>query len=123
MLVTALLLAALCPHSTHTASAQSNSAVPAATNRFGFKLFSELSRSDPSTNILISPASIALALSVAYNGAGGETRDEMGRCLELHGLTLDEVNSGYAALLKGIQAPGSSVDLQIATSRSFGRCS
>ncbi len=46
----------------------------AANTGFGFKLFQELNRQDPEQNIFISPASIAMVLSMTYNGADGGTK-------------------------------------------------
>jgi serpin B len=90
--------------------------VAQADNRVGFKLFAELVRNSPGTNILISPASIAFALGVAYNGAGGETAAEMACALELQGMDIESVNGGHASVLKSLQAPTSGVELRVANS-------
>src|SRR5262245_45501829 len=90
--------------------------VAQADNRFGFELFAELARRNPGTNILISPASIAFALGIAYTGAGGETAAEMARVLELQGLDIETVNDGHATVLKSLQAPASGVELRVANS-------
>src|SRR5215475_12708106 len=47
----------------------------AANNRFGFELFNQLQLKDRGKNVFYSPLSVALALSMAYNGAGGETKE------------------------------------------------
>src|SRR2546425_8126383 len=55
----------------------------AADNQFAFKLFREIARqAGPDSNLFISPLSAAMALGMAYNGAGGATRDEMQRSEE-----------------------------------------
>jgi serpin B len=71
----------------------------AANTRFAFKLFNEIARQEGATNIFISPLSIALALAMTYNGAGGATARAMAETLELDGFSLDEVNRAYAELL------------------------
>lgn len=80
--------------------------VTAANKKFGFKLFSEILKQHSSTNsqnILISPTSVAIALAMAYNGAGGETQQVMAKTLELQGISLQEVNSANAALTTTLQ--------------------
>src|SRR2546427_11599597 len=78
----------------------------AADNQFAFKLFREIARqAGPDSNLFISPLSAAMALGMAYNGAGGATRDEMQRALQLDGMTLDDVTQSYRsliALLRGL---------------------
>jgi serine protease inhibitor len=71
----------------------------AANTRFAFKLFAELVKREPDQNVFISPASVALALGMVYNGAAGETRRGMAEALGLAGLSLDEVNRAAAELL------------------------
>jgi serine protease inhibitor len=39
-----------------------------ANTKFGFNLFKTLSKQQPNKNIFISPTSVALALSMTYNG-------------------------------------------------------
>ena len=70
----------------------------AASNRFGFDLLQKLAGSAPTENLLISPASIAAALAMTYNGAGGDTARAMADVLGVQDLTLAEVNQAHAAL-------------------------
>ncbi len=49
----------------------------AAVNAFGLDLYRALATGDPSTNLVMSPASIALALAMARPGARGQTASEM----------------------------------------------
>ncbi|HEY9614807.1 serpin family protein, partial [Allocoleopsis sp.] len=44
-----------------------------ANTKFGFKLFQEVLKQDSNKNVFVSPTSIAIALSMTYNGASGET--------------------------------------------------
>jgi serine protease inhibitor len=62
----------------------------AANNRFGFKLFNQLQLKDQGKNVFLSPLSVALALSMTYTGASGETQEAMRRTLKTEGLSLDE---------------------------------
>ncbi|MEH1870411.1 serpin family protein [Nostoc sp.] len=72
-----------------------------SSNKFGFKLFSEVLKKDNGqNNVFISPSSVAIALAMTYNGASGTTQLAIAKTLELQGLTLPEINSSYKAALK-----------------------
>ncbi|MCC5657787.1 serpin family protein [Nostoc sp. XA010] len=72
-----------------------------SSNKFGFKLFSEVLKKDrDQKNVFISPSSVAIALAMTYNGASGTTQLAIAKTLELQGLNLAEINSSYAAALK-----------------------
>jgi serpin B len=88
----------------------------AANNRFGFELFNQLQLKDKGKNIFYSPLSVALALSMAYNGAAGETREAMRRTLKTEGLSIDEVNEASAALINSLGSSDPKVELAIANS-------
>ncbi len=70
-----------------------------AGNKFGLKLFREIVANEPDTNIFISPLSVSMALGMTYNGANGDTREAIQQTLELHGLTIEEVNGSYKNLI------------------------
>ncbi len=66
---------------------------------FSFKLFQEIAAHTPAdSNIFIAPLSVSYALGMTYNGAAGETREEIAATLELAGLTLEEINQSYQSL-------------------------
>jgi serpin B len=90
--------------------------VVVANTRFGFKLFAEVAKQDAGKNVFISPSSIAFALAVTYNGASGETRRAMTETLELHGMSLDEVNRANAKLREMLTSLDPQVKLAIANS-------
>ena len=90
--------------------------VISANTLFGFNLFSELVREDAGKNVFISPLSISIALGMTYNGAAGETQEAMAKALELKGMKLEEVNSGYAGLMKDLKSSDPKVELLIANS-------
>ena len=69
-----------------------------ANNKFGFKLFSEIQKSQSNKNVFVSPISIAIALSMTYNGAGGETQEAMAKTLNFQGMSLEEINQANKEL-------------------------
>ncbi|MHC5820862.1 MAG: serpin family protein [Nostoc sp.] len=89
-----------------------------SSNKFGFKLFSEVLKNDRGeNNVFISPLSVAIALAMTYNGASGTTQLAMAKTLELQGVNLPEINSSYAAALKQLlDNPDGEVQLNIANS-------
>jgi serine protease inhibitor len=76
--------------------------VIAANNRFGFKIFTELAEQRPNQNLSLSPLGLATALTLAYNGAGGETQAAMAETLDYQNLRLEEVNQFNAKLLESL---------------------
>lgn len=91
-------------------------ALTIANTEFGFKLFSEVVKQNPRQNIFISPASVALALAMVYNGARGETQQAIMDALEIRGMSLDEVNRANAALRTALTNSDPKVQLVIANS-------
>jgi serine protease inhibitor len=87
-----------------------------AQNRFGMELLALLARQRPGANVLISPTSIALALSLLYNGAGGQTQEEMAATLQVAGMSLDEVNEAAARFTAALQETAEAVELAVANS-------
>jgi serpin B len=87
-----------------------------ANTTFGFKLFSELLKQEGNQNVFVSPSSIAIALSMAYNGASGETQQQMAKTLELQGMSLTELNQANATLKALLETPDAGVQLAIANS-------
>jgi len=88
----------------------------AANQAFGFKLFRQLIGQDSARNLLISPTSISMALSMLYNGAAGHTQQAMAKTLELRDLSLSELNQANAALLTTLEQADPAVKLSIANS-------
>jgi serpin B len=93
-----------------------DSRLVAADTKFGFNLYSQLTKRGADKNIFVSPASIALALAMTYNGASGETQKAMTRALELQGLTLAEINAANAQLKTALENADPKVKLEIANS-------
>jgi serine protease inhibitor len=90
--------------------------VAAADNSFGFRLLNTVQKTIPSGNVVLSPVSAALNLSMVLNGAGGETRQEMLSTLSLSGLELSAINEANAQLIKVIRTPARSITLSVADS-------
>ena len=55
-----------------------------ADNTFGLKIFQKIREESDKENIMISPLSISVALAMAYNGADGDTKNEMRETMELN---------------------------------------
>lgn len=91
-------------------------ALVAANARFAFRLFAELAGQDPNANVFISPASIVLALAMAYNGASGATGQAMARALAFGDLRLDQINQASAQLRESLEQRSPGVALAIANS-------
>ncbi len=87
-----------------------------ASAKFGFNLFDRIAKQDTNKNIFISPSSVAIALSMTYNGANGETQEAIAKALELQGIKIDEVNSFNQTIQKLLANGDTNVELNIANS-------
>ncbi len=85
-------------------------------NSFGLKLFREIVAEQPDKNVFISPLSVAMALTMTYNGANGTTKDAMEETLELQGLSLEEINESYQTLIELLTQLDPQVTFTIANS-------
>jgi serine protease inhibitor len=99
-----------------SASAAAPVDVSAADNAFGFRLLNAFQKTSPDRNVVLSPVSAALDLSMALNGATGETKREMLTTLSLPGPELGAINKANAELIKAIKLPAQSVTLSVADS-------
>jgi serpin B len=97
--------------------AQTNSTmekVAGAYNDFGLKLLAQTRQSFPGKNVFLSPVGLAFALSMAADGAQGDTLRQMRTTLQLPAaLGLNEAN---AALLKHLSSLDAKIKLEIADS-------
>ncbi len=87
-----------------------------ANTRFSFKLFSEVLKQDGKKNVFVSPSSVAIALSMVYNGAKGETQQAIAKALEMQGMSLSEINQANASLKTSLESSDPKVQLTIANS-------
>lgn len=74
-------------------------AIVSGINDLGFDVLAQLAKEKPKENIFISPPSISTALTMAYNGARGETKDAMAKVLGLKGMSLEAVNLANSSLI------------------------
>jgi len=86
-------------------------------NDFGFTVFKKLTdESGTDENLMISPLSISLALSMAWNGADGTTKTAMESALGKQGLSIDDVNANYMQLTKDLLSADPKIVMTIANS-------
>jgi serine protease inhibitor len=86
-------------------------------NNFGLDLFRELLAGEPATeNVFISPLSVHLALSMTWNGAGGETRSQMADVLNYPEIEDDSINASNQRLIKDLLSVDNKVETGIANS-------
>jgi serpin B len=85
-------------------------------NRFAFKLFTTLAERERGNNVFISPASVALALALAANGARGATWRAIAQALELGDLDLDTLNRANAELMDALNHLDPQIKLAVANS-------
>ncbi|MBI5380471.1 MAG: serpin family protein [Opitutae bacterium] len=74
-----------------------------ATNRFGVELFRQLAATQPDANFAVSPYSLSSGLALAYTGAAGATRAELGRALHFPDDNA-ALAAGFAALRQRLAA-------------------
>jgi serine protease inhibitor len=85
-------------------------------NNFGLEFFKEVAVTNTAENIMVSPLSVALALGMTYNGAGGTTKDAMKEALKLGNMTDDEINASYKSIIDQLLKLDPKVILNIANS-------
>jgi serine protease inhibitor len=88
---------------------------------FGFNLFRRISALEGDKNVFVSPQSVALALAMTWNGAGGETQEAMAQAMEIAELTPAQVNEAYAGLIEILTHQDPKVDFRIANSIWYRR--
>jgi serine protease inhibitor len=102
--------------STHAAPSSAPLDVAATDNAFGFRLLNAVQKTVPDGNVVLSPVSAALNLSMVLNGGAAQTREEMLVALSLSGSELGAINTANAQLIKVMRTPVKSVTLSVADS-------
>lgn len=74
-----------------------------SSNDFAFRSFGQLSEAEGAKNVFISPLSISMALTMAYNGAGTSTKEAMRQTLGFELPTDKEINQSYKSLAELLQ--------------------
>jgi serpin B len=90
--------------------------VAAADNAFGFRLLNAVQKTAPGGNVVLSPVSAALNLSMVLNGADGQTKQEMLAALSLGASDISAINAANAQLIKKIRTPANNITLSVADS-------
>jgi serine protease inhibitor len=80
------------------------------------RLLRELQSEQGGDNIFISPLSVSIALSMAYDGADTTTREAMSATLGYDGMSDEAVNVGYKGLIESLTGVDDSVSLNIGDS-------
>ncbi|XMB68005.1 serpin family protein [Mycoplasmatota bacterium zrk1] len=93
-----------------------NPLVTVGNSEFAFDIFKELNKEDYDENIFISPFSISSALAMTLNGADGETKAEMEEALRLNGMSIEDINNGFAYLNNMLTNYDEYVEVNIANS-------
>ncbi len=83
---------------------------------FGFNLYSKISKGEKVKNIFISPSSIAIAIALAWNGADGKTREDIGKVLCIDKMEKDKVNDINRNLINYLKNIDPKIELLIANS-------
>lgn len=87
----------------------------AVTNNFALNLLDHEIGSHRSQNVVVSPASVAIALGMTLNGGRAETQDGIRAALgQNRGLSLRIINNSFASLLAALRDTGGEAELNIA---------
>jgi len=82
-------------------------------NSFGFSLVQKLEISGPG-NLLISPASVEIALGMTFAGATGDTAEALTRVLGIDSSSREAALNELTGLQETLENPGSGVTLKVA---------
>jgi serpin B len=88
----------------------------ATTNNFAYNIFKAVSESDKNLNVFISPLSISYALAMTFNGADGETAEQMQALLGFGNLTKNDLNNSFKNIYDIIIGMDKKVELSLANS-------
>ena len=95
---------------------QSKFDIAKAYNEFGLRLLVRINQQQQEKNIFISPASIAIALAMTYNGAAGETAAGIAKTLGVKDSGPEKINAATQAWQQSLQQQDAKVQLTIANS-------
>jgi len=104
---------------TAPSNATSADAVAQAEQAFTFALLRQTNTSGKDDNVVLSPSSLAIALSMLQTGALGETRQGIAKTLQTTGLTNAQQNAGWAALTADLVSAGRKAGLTLESANSL----
>lgn len=90
--------------------------VRVALNDFGFALFGKVLKTQPTNNVTVSPASLFLAMGMAYNGASGETQKAMAKSLGIEGVAPQDLNAANKDVSTSLAGGDAGILLEVANS-------
>jgi serine protease inhibitor len=85
-------------------------------NQFALDIFRQMAMNTGDTNIVISPLSISVAFGMAWNGAVGETKAEMGDVFHYGDMADSLVNTYYEVMQKSLPLADSATTVNLANS-------
>ncbi|HEV8448974.1 MAG TPA: serpin family protein [Gemmatimonadaceae bacterium] len=85
-------------------------------NDFSFALFQQVAKTDPGSNVFISPLSASMSLGMAMNGASGSTFDAMRTALRFGSGDVSQLDAGYQGLIGLLRGLDLTTTFQIANS-------
>jgi serpin B len=106
------------PRPVDAASAKLAKTFASSSNAFGYDFWRTLAPSSKG-NVAVSPASLSIALSMAYGGAVGDTATEMAKVLHVTGTPASDVTNGAGALDSQLTDGSRAVKIEIAN-KLFG---
>jgi len=94
-----------------------STALVESNNTFGYTFFEEILKTeDPEKNIMVSPLSVSQALSMAINGAAGNTFTQMQQVLGFSNFTLLDINDCNQTIVGSLVDHDQKVKMEIANS-------
>lgn len=73
--------------------------ISSANNKMAFKMLKATLNENKDKNTVISPMSLSTILSITQNGAGGSTKEEMQKAIELSGVDDKTINESYKDII------------------------
>ncbi len=84
-------------------------------NKLGFHLLDRLEL-DESDNLLVSPTSALMALLLAYNGASGDTKEEIADALSIVDMSNEQINEANKDLINRLEKESDVMQISVANS-------
>ena len=112
ILVITAQLTTLCSTALYVPDANSKKSI----NSFSVDIFKKEVAANKAKNVVISPLSIYIALAMAYNGADGKTKSEIGNAMHLQKISDKQLNSMIKGMKTAFDKTYPSTELRIANS-------